>query len=155
MDMQLLIGTIQSIAIAHRAWRGDIGLFADVTLRALGGEYSQRDLDELRSLLRSNALKSALNSRDVLMWTGHDGLLRLIDAQPVSLKAARAKVAHQPGPYSCRFCLMNESPKLPELEQEKSERGEYIAGSFTHPACANSFRRLRLMVAAAEVNRNE
>lgn len=156
IDHSLLVNTVQSVAIGYSAWKGDLNVFADVILRAMGQlEYSQDDLDEIRRLLRGQPLRMALQSRDVALFIGGaDKLIRLVDQSPSSLKAARLRVQHHPGPnsHTCRYCLIRENPRLNELEPERDHNGHAVAQSFVHPGCAVAWRRLRVQAIAAEVN---
>ena len=145
---QDLVALVQSIAIAHSTWRGSDTALADVLLKALRREgYSERDLDDVRRLLHSQPLRAALASRDVALWTGKDKLLRLVDQQPSSRKAALLRTQHHPGPTCCRYCLLREAQSLnPELQPERDARGEIIPGSSVHENCAAAFQRLRTLV---------
>ncbi|MBI3144472.1 MAG: hypothetical protein HYZ18_04235 [Pseudogulbenkiania sp.] len=147
IEYQLWINTLQSTVIAHAAWRGDINVFADVILKAMGQEFCQTDLEKLRNLLRSSQLRIALNSRDCALWLGQDKLLRMVDQQPSSLRAAKLRLAHHPGPNTCRYCLMTEAKPLIELTQEKDSNGHHVAGSFVHLNCETAWRRLRMQIA--------
>lgn len=143
-----LVAHVQSVAIATFAWRGSDAVLAEL----LGKSLHTDQLDQIRRLLHSKPLASALSTRDVLLWTGHDGLIRLIDAQPVGYRAAVLRTQHHPGPSACRFCLTSEPVRLdPELVPERDSRGEVVAGSFVHPACAVPWARLRAQAAQREV----
>lgn len=143
-----LVAHIQSIAIAYAAWRGAAATLADLLAQSMA---TPARLDEIRRLLHSKPLQSALAARDVLLWVGHDGQLRLVDAQPVSHRAAVLRVQHHPGQHACRFCLMTEAQRLdPELDPERDVRGEVVVGSFVHPRCAVAWSRLRAQVLARE-----
>lgn len=143
-----LVNTIQSVAIAHSAWRGPAATLADTLAMAMA---TPDRLDEIRRLLHSKPLQAALAARDVLLWIGHDAMLRVVDAQPGSHHAAVLRTQHHPGQYACRFCLMIECQSLqPELLPEADVRGDAVQGSFLHPACAAPFARLRAQVAQRE-----
>ena len=140
-----LINHVQAIAIAHAAWRGLDTVLAGLLAKSL---RTPDRLDEIRRLLHSTPLRASLAPRDVLLWIGHDGLVRLVDAQPVSHRAAILRTAHHPGPGACRFCLMAEATRLdPELSPEVDARGDVVPGSFVHKACAAAWARLRAQVA--------
>lgn len=137
-----LLSHVQSVAISFGSWRGTARDLAGYLAKSLG---TDNRIDEIRRHLHSKPMATALNARDVLLWRGGDGLIRLVDASPVSKKAASLRVQHHPGPNACRYCLMQEHPSViaPELVQECDGGGEHIAGSFVHKACATAWSRLR------------
>lgn len=153
IDLQLLVNTLQAEIIAHCSWRGSVDTLADITLRAMGmTNYAQSDLDEIRKYLRSQPLRTALNAIDCALWVDNDGLMRFVDQQPSTLKAAKLRTAHYPGAGCCRYCLLPESQKVNTLRQETDHNGHYVSGSFIHEQCRLAWRRLRMQVAAAGEN---
>lgn len=143
-----LVNTIQSVGIAYSVWRGPAATLADVLAKAMA---TPGRLDEIRRLLHSQPLRAALSTRDIGLWTGHDGQLRLVDQQPSSFKAAVLRTQHHPGAGACRYCLMAEPMRLePELEPERDARGDTVPGSFVHKQCATAWTRLRAQVASRE-----
>jgi len=136
-----ILDQLQAVAIAHGTLRTSDKALAEVVANALD---APERVAEIRRHLHSMPLRTALHARDVLLFFGFDGLVRLVDAQPVSDKAARLRVAHQPGPDTCRFCLMTEKRSLqPELMPELDDRGQRVPGSFLHEACMPAWNRLR------------
>lgn len=75
----MLVGQLQAQAIGNAAWKGTPEALADALAKALGQDHSP----DIRRLLYSQPLRAALQGRDVALWCGHDGLLRLIDQTPV------------------------------------------------------------------------
>lgn len=143
-----LVNTLQSVTIAYSVWRGPAATLAEVLAKSMA---TPDRLDEIRRLLHSKPLQSALSTRDIGLWIGHDGQLRLVDQQPSSFKAAVLRTQHHPGQNACRYCLMPERPSLqPEIELERDVRGEVVVGSFVHARCAVPFARLRAQVAQRE-----
>lgn len=140
-----LVGLVQSIAVAYGVWRGTDNALADFVVKAMErGEFSQAELDTVRRLLHSQPLQAALAARDVALFRRSDGLFRLIDQQPSSLKGAMLRVAHHPGPNCCRYCLLKEN--MSELEPEFDAKNEPINGSFLHKHCQAAWRKLRIQV---------
>lgn len=139
-----LVGVIQGIAISYSSWRGSDSALADFITRGMQKEFSEAEFDNVRRLLHSTPLQAALAARDVALFRGADGLFRLIDQQPISLKGAILRTAHHPGPDCCRSCLLND-PR--ELEIEKAPDNSPIQGSFLHKHCANAWRKLKMQVA--------
>lgn len=144
-----LLNQIQAVSIAYSAWKCRDTDLADTLAKALA---TPDRLDEIRRLLHSKPLAAALGTRDVSLWVGHDGLVRLVDQTPSTRRAAGLRTTHHPGQNTCRYCLMSERPSLlPELEPETDARGDVVPGSFTHRQCAVALARLRQQVAAKEI----
>lgn len=135
-----LLDEVQGYTIGHAAWRGTDRVLAERLAKTLGEDREA----EIRRHLHSKPLQAALEGRDVLLWVGADDLVRLVDAQPSSREVAAHRLAHHPGPDSCRLCLMREPRSLQsELQPEVDGRGEHVDGSFVHPQCAVAWSRLR------------
>lgn len=142
---QHLIGQIQAICIAHSVWRGSDHALSDLIVRTMESPYPT---EKIRQFLHSPELQGALATRQIAMWVGHDKLIRLVDQQSLSNRAAKAKTEHYPGDNACRFCLLRENNRLGmELETERGLDGEFVQGSFVHPRCAAAWRRLRQQAA--------
>lgn len=141
-----LVGQLQAQAIGRAAWKGTPEALADALGKALGQDHSSADI---RRLLYSQPLRAALQARDVALWCGHDGQLRLVDQTPVGFPAAARRVHHHPGAQACRYCLLTEPRALQsELEQERDARTtELVPGSYVHARCAAAWSRLRAQVA--------
>lgn len=145
-----LVGMVQAITISHSVWRGDDHALADLIVKSM--ENCPYESEKIRQFLYSPELQGALSTRQIAMWAGHDKLIRLVDQQSLSNRAAKAKVQHYPGDNCCRFCLLRENNRLGmELETERGLDGEFVQGSFVHPRCAAAWRRLRQQ-AASEAN---
>lgn len=139
MNAAELVNLVQAIAIAHHTWRGEDRALAELIVKAT---ESETGVDEVRGLLHSRNLHSALISRQVALWFGSDGLARLVDQQGISNRAAMLKMDLYPGADVCRFCLMKDS--IYDLETEHSVVGGLVEGSMVHPQCSHAWRRIRL-----------
>lgn len=138
---------VQAIAIGHSAWHGPIVFLAETVARSMNTDR----MGEIETALRATPLQRELFERDIALWIGNDGYVRLVDQSPSSLAAARLRTEHHPGVGVCRFCLLREAQRLiPELEAERDARDELIPGSFIHPQCRRAWRRLRSQVERIE-----
>lgn len=140
-NMNELLNEIQALAISLAVWRGPTQHLASLLSKSLNA-----DVATITRHLHSKPLQTALMTRDVILWRGSDGLLRLVDAQPVTTQAAAQRVAHHPGQKGCRYCLLSEANPQNELTAEIDNRGLLVPGSFVHPQCATHWSRLRNQV---------
>ncbi|ABE43261.1 hypothetical protein [Polaromonas sp. JS666] len=138
----------QATAIAHAALRTPVDALARQIAVSMKAE---RRAAEVETALRSALVQQALFERDVALWFGSDGLVRLVDQQPGGLGAARLRLQHPPRAGVCRYCLLREAASLvPELESDVDAYGQLVSGSFIHSRCRRAWRRLQSQVGRIE-----
>ena len=144
-----LLNHLQAIAIGHAAWVGQDAALAGALVKSM---QTPGRHEEIRRHLHSKPLAAALGAREIAIWIGNDGLVRLVDQTVSTRKAAALRVQHHPGANACRYCLLTERQSLqPELEPEVDTRGDVVPGSFVHHGCAAAWARLRLLALNREV----
>lgn len=139
---------VQAEAINRAAWRGPLTPLAHLIAVSMGVEQRAA---EVETALRSTPLQQALFDRDVALWFGQDGQVRLVDQQPGGFGAARLRLQHHPGPGVCRYCLLREAASLlSELEADRDAYDCLVPGSFIHAHCRRAWRRLQAQVGRVE-----
>lgn len=122
---------IATVAKERLGWKGSgLDLFALVSKdpNAEGDWLNDRD----RFIARVNHGVEGLGDREVQMWRGADGLLRLVDFEgphPSDSELAVERFARQVKGPMCRHCLIDETDSPRELQRRGTEP------HFFHPSC--------------------
>jgi len=133
------VAHVQAVAVKHRRWIGE-----HEELRALlQASVGPKGDPELVSYTDPRLQAELQTHRDVALWQGSDRRFRLISLQsPKSVAAAVIHAENDPGPDTCRFCLINEARTPLELEMVKDGAGSPINNVKVHPRCRLAWRRV-------------